>query len=107
MTLREWKTVADGITKETEERARRGEPYAKEDAILSAERRYGLEFVELAPDGSVIGLIEKKGSKWALFVGISCDRHRVLVYSVMEPNEGSWTPRTLQKVFGEAVFNSI
>ena len=73
MTLREWKTVADGITKETEERVRRGEPYAKEDAILSAERRYGLEFVELAPDGSVIGLIEKKGSKWALFVGISCD----------------------------------
>ena len=54
MTIKQWKTVADEITRETEQRIRRREPHAREDAIISAVKKYRLLLVVLKP-GDTIG----------------------------------------------------
>ena len=101
MTIKQWKTVADEITRETEQRIRRREPHAREDAIISAVKKHRLLLVVLKP-GDTIGLIEEKGSKWALFVCPSRDLHRILVYGTKEPDDRNWTPEALQRAYYEA-----
>ena len=86
MTFKQWYKVSAEITRKTEKRMRIGKPRAKEDVIKSAMKKYGLLFVELEPDGNILGLIEKAGSRWSLLVGVSSNRQRVLIHVIR-----SWT----------------
>lgn len=107
MTYSQWKKVSDTIIKETERRTLRGEVHAKDDALLTAIGRYDIEIVFLDLDGKNIGLVDRGGSTWALFVGPSRDNHHLLVYTVKEPNGQSWTGKSLFKAFWEAYYKSM
>lgn len=56
--------------------------------------------MELDPDGSMVGLVGKAGSQWALLIGVS---NRVLVYVIGSPDGKNWTPETLQLIFWETI----
>ena len=85
---------------------RTGKPHAKEDAIISVVKKQGLLVVGLEPDGNILGLIEKAGSRWALLVGVSSNRQRVLAYVIRTPDDKNWTPEELQLIYLETVNQS-
>ena len=101
MTFKQWYKVSAEITRKTEKRIRIGKPRAKEDVIKSAMKKYGLLFVELEPDGNILGLIEKAGSRWSLLVGVSSNRQRVLIHVIRSPDGNNWTPEELQMIYLE------
>ena len=101
MTFKQWYKVSAEITRKTEKRMRIGKPRAKEDVIKSAMKKYGLLFVELEPDGNILGLIEKAGSRWSLLVGVSSNRQRVLIHVIRSPDGNNWTPEELQRIYLE------
>ena len=101
MTFMQWYKVSAEITRKTEKRMRTGKPRAKEDVIKSAMKKYGLLFVELEPDGNILGLIEKAGSRWSLLVGVSSNRQRVLIHVIRSPDGNNWTPEELQMIYLE------
>ena len=103
MTFMQWYKVSAEITRKTEKRMRIGKPRAKEDVIKSAMKKYGLLFVELEPDGNILGLIEKAGSRWSLLVGVSSNRQRVLTLVIRSPEGNNWTPEELQMIYLETV----
>ena len=82
---------------------RAGKPHAKKDVIKSAMKKYGLLFVELEPDGNILGLIEKAGSRWSLLVGVSSNRQRVLTLVIRSPEGNNWTLEELQMRYLETV----
>lgn len=106
MTFKQWYEVSAEITRKTEKRMRTGKPHAKEDAIRFAVKRHRLLFVELDHGGSIFGLIEKAGSRWALLVGVSSNRHRVLAYVIRTPDDKNWTPEELKLIYRETVNQS-
>ena len=103
MTVMQWYEVSVEITRESEKRKRTGKPRAKEDAIISAMKKYGLLYVELEPGGNIWGLIEKAGSRWALLVGVSSNRQRVLTHVIGSLEGNNWTPEELQAIYRETV----
>lgn len=103
MTFMQWYKVSAEITRKTEKRLRIGKPRAKEDVIKSAMKKYGLLFVELEPDGNILGLIEKAGSRWSLLVGVSSNRQRVLALVIRSPDGNNWTSEELQMIYLETV----
>lgn len=107
MTFSQWKKVADTIVRETERRTLRGEVHAKDDALLTAIGKHDIEIVFLDLDGKNLGLVDRGGSKWALFVGPSRDNHHLLVYMAEEPNGQTWTSEDLFKAFWEAYYKSM
>ena len=92
MTFMQWYKVSAEITRKTEKRMRIGKPRAKEDVIKSA---------KLEPDGNILGLIEKAGSRWSLLVGVSSNRQRVLIHVIRSPDGNNWTPEELQMIYLE------
>lgn len=105
MTLKQWYEVSADITREAEKRMRTRKPHAKEDATISVMKKHGLLIVELEPDGSIWGLIEKTGSRWALLAGVSSNRQRVLTHVIGSPDRNNWTPEVLQAIYQETVSN--
>ena len=103
MTFMQWYEVSSEITRESKKRKRTGKPRAKEDAIISAMKKYGLLYVELEPGGNIWGLIEKAGSRWALLVGVSSNRQRVLTHVIGSLEGNNWTPEELQAIYRETV----
>ena len=101
MTFMQWYEVSSEITRESEKRKRTGKLRAKEDAIISAMKKYGLLYVELEPGGNIWGLIEKAGSRWALLVGVSSNRQRVLTHIIGSLEGNNWTPEELQMIYLE------
>ena len=105
MTFKQWHGVSAEITRETEKRMGTGKPHSKENAIISVIKKHGLLIVELEPDGNILGLIEKAGSRWALLVGVSSNRQRVLTHVIGSPDGNNWTPEALQAIYRETVRN--
>lgn len=103
MTFKQWYEVSAEVTRETEKRMRTGKPRAKEDAIISAMKKYGLLYVEFEPGGNIWGLIENAGSRWALLVGVSSNRQRVLTHVIGSLEGNNWTPEELQAIYRETV----
>ncbi len=103
MTFKQWYEVSAEITRETEKRMRTGKPRAKEDAIIHAMKKYGLLYVEFEPGGNIWGLIENAGSRWALLVGVSSNRQRVLTHVIGSLEGNNWTPEELQAIYRETV----
>ena len=103
MTLKQWYVVSDEFTRKTEKRMRKGKPHAEEDSIISAVKKHKLIYVQLDPDGSIFGLINKAGSRWALLVGISNNQHRVLSYVIGSPDGKNWTSKELQLIYWETI----
>lgn len=105
MTFMQWYEVSSEITREIEKKMRMGKLRAKEDMIISAMNKYGLLYVEFEPSGNILGLIEKAGSRWALLVGVSSNRQRVLTKVIGSPDGNKWTPEELQSIYWETVNN--
>ena len=103
MTFMQWYEVSSEITREIEKRMRMGKLRAKEDVIKSAMKKYGLLYVEFEPGGNILGLIEKAGSRWALLVGVSVNRKRVVSHVIGSPESNNWTPEELQSIYWETV----
>jgi len=106
ITLERWQIIGRSLTADVETRIKRKQPHAQEEAIISCVKRNRLDVVELAPDGSIIGLIAKDGSEWALLVTITSDSgrgRRMLTHAIQTNDGAAWTAQALQKTYIDAL----